>query len=228
MSAGRRLKVELHCHTVYSKDSLTPPAKLLAACRRKGIDRVAITDHNTIDGALAARELDPTRVIVVEEILTQNGELLAYFVTEHVPPGLTPEATIARLRLQGAFISVAHPFDILRKGHWALPDLLAILPLVDAIETFNARCFQAAFNQQAGAFARQHGLLGTAGSDAHTPRELGKATLLLPLFHDPVTLKQALAQAEAHLALSPPWVHLSSRYAVWRKKLDPRLQKHAG
>ena len=92
-------RVEFHCHTIYSKDSLTTPDKLVDACRRKGIDRVVVTDHNAIDGALAARELDPERVIVGEEILTQGGELLAAFVREWVPPGLTPLETIVAFLL---------------------------------------------------------------------------------------------------------------------------------
>ena len=60
------IRLEFHCHTIYSKDSLTTPEKLLAACQRKGIERVVITDHNTIAGALHAQRLDPQRVIVGE------------------------------------------------------------------------------------------------------------------------------------------------------------------
>ena len=130
------LRVEFHCHTRLSKDSLLSPEGLLAACRRKQIDRVVITDHNTIAGALIAKQLDPTRVIIGEEILTQDGELLAAYVTEEVPRGLPAAETIARLREQGAFISVSHPFDVMRSGHWEADNLLRILPLVDAIETF--------------------------------------------------------------------------------------------
>ena len=62
------LKVEFHCHTNASKDSLTRPHDLVEACRRKGIDRVIITDHNTIRGAQAAQALDPQRVIVGEHL----------------------------------------------------------------------------------------------------------------------------------------------------------------
>ncbi len=229
MSTGEvksaNMKVELHCHTIYSKDSLTTPEDLLAACHHKGIDRIIVTDHNTILGAQAAQELDPTRVIVGEEIMTLGGELLAFFVREHVPPGLPPEETIARLREQGAFISVAHPFDDFRKGHWALPDLLLILPLVDAIETFNARCMRPQANQQAQAFAQEYHLLGTVGSDAHTTGELGKAHLLMPDFRDATSFKQALAQAQERVSLSLPWIHFTSRYAVWMKKLNPQLKK---
>lgn len=213
------LRVELHCHTLYSGDSLAQPEALLRACQRKGIDRLAITDHNTIAGALRCRELDEQRVIVGEEIMTRQGELLAFFVQEEIPPGLPPEEVIARLREQGALISVAHPFDYLRKGAWALSALLEIAPLVDAIEMFNARCVIPGANLQAQQFARQQRLPGTVGSDAHTACEVGRATLLLPYFDDALSLKQALGQAQAQSSLSPPWVHLASRYAVWRKRL---------
>ena len=213
------LRVEFHCHTQYSKDSLASPASLLAACRRKKIDRMVVTDHNTIAGALACQALDPQRVILGEEILTQNGELLAAFVKEEIPTGLPPLEAIALLRAQGAFISVSHPFDTVRKGAWELPALLEIAPLVDAIETFNARCIQASFNHQAQAFAQQHGILGTVGSDAHTAFELGRATLLLPDFHDAESLRQALLLAKPQTHLSSVWVHFTSRYAVWRKAM---------
>jgi predicted metal-dependent phosphoesterase TrpH len=213
-------RVEFHCHTIYSKDSLTTPGKLVDTCRRKGIQRVVVTDHNTIDGALVAKEFDPQRVIVGEEILTQAGELLAAFLREWVPPGLTALETIERLRKQGAFISVAHPFDRSRKGHWDLPDLLEILPHVDAIETFNARSMRPLFNDQAKNFAREHQIAGTVGSDAHTPFELGKATMLLADFEDADDLRQVIGQAQYDVSWSPPWIHLTSRFAVWWKMLS--------
>src|SRR5512140_1561368 len=97
------LRVEFHCHTIYSKDSLVKPEALLEACRRKGIDRVVVTDHNSTRGAWAASLLDPQRVIIGEEIMTTRGEILAAYGQEEVPPQLSPEETIARLRQQGAF-----------------------------------------------------------------------------------------------------------------------------
>jgi hypothetical protein len=213
------LKVEFHCHTSYSKDSLCTPESLLAACRRKGLDRVVVTDHNTIQGALHAQQLDPQRVIVGEEIMTLEGELLAAYVTQEVPRGLPAEEAIARLCGQGAFISVSHPFDVTRSGHWHLADLLRILPLVDAIETFNARCLLKEYNTQAQAFALKHNLPGTVGSDAHAAFELGRATLLLPEFQDAASLRLNLSHAETSTRLSSPWVHLASVYAKWRKRL---------
>jgi hypothetical protein len=213
------IRVEFHCHTHYSKDSLLHPQRLLEACRRKGIQRVVVTDHNNNLGGLHAQRLDAQLAIPGEEVQTTAGELLAFFVTEEVPRGLSPKESIARLRDQGAFISVSHPYDVLRSGHWEESDLLEILPLVDAIETFNARCMKASYNQQAQKFATQHGILGTAGSDAHAAFELGSATLLLPEFYDAESLRQALKQAQPQGRLSSPFVHFTSRYAVWRKKM---------
>jgi len=223
MNTDRLLRVDFHCHTIFSHDSLTTPEKLLATCQRKGIDRVAITDHNTIAGALRAKKLDPDRIIVGEEILTTQGELLAFFVEEEIPPGLSPKATISQLKDQGAFISVSHPFDIFRKGHWRPEVLQEILSNIDAIETFNARCLWPGFNWQAQKFARQHNLVGTHGSDAHAAFELGRGSLLLPPFHDADSLREALKHAVSpQLTLSGIGVRFSSRYAVWRKRIQEK------
>jgi len=209
--------LETHCHTCYSPDSLTSPADLLTACRRRGIDRIVITDHNTIEGALRAKELMPDMVIVGEEIKTQQGELLAFFVEEEVPRELHAFDAIDRLRAQRAFISVSHPFDVTRSGHWSLEDLLSIAPWVDAIEVFNARCFSARFDERAAAFAAQQGLAGTAGSDAHSVIELGRGKMELPAFHDIVSFREAIPQAVLHMQRSRPWVRLISRYAIMRR-----------
>ena len=214
------LRTEFHCHTVYSKDSLTPPGKLVETCKRKKIDRVVVTDHNTIAGALRCREIDPERVIVGEEIMTTEGELLAAYIKEEIPLGLSPLEAIERLREQGAFISVSHPFDKHRKGHWKEADLLKILPHVDAIETFNSRCILPRFNFQAQEFAVEHGIPGTYGSDAHAAFELGRGTLLLPPFDDAESLKAGLQDAVVpKIILGTPFVHFTSRWAVWWKKL---------
>jgi predicted metal-dependent phosphoesterase TrpH len=221
------LRTEFHCHTMYSKDSLTPPGRLVETCRRKQIDRVIVTDHDTIAGALRAKEIDPERVIIGEEIMTTRGEILAAFVTQEIPRGLTPEETIGRLREQNAFISVSHPFDAMRRGAWDEPDLLRITPLVDAIEVFNSRCVRPSYNRQASDFASEHDLAGTVGSDAHAPLELGRSVLLLEPFADADGLRQVIRRARAQTLLSPPWFHLISRYAKYRKQINKWLDTSA-
>lgn len=212
-----RLTVELHCHTCFSTDSLLTPASLLEAARRKAIDRVIITDHNSVRGAQIAASLDPQRVIIGEEILTTRGELLAFYVQEELPPGLDPSTAIDRLRKQGALISVSHPFDTIRHGAWDERDLRAILPLVDALEICNARTWSRRPNERAARLAVEAGLPGTAGSDAHTAFELGRSGMRLAPFHDAASLLASIRTGEIISRLSPPWVHLYSRYATWRK-----------
>lgn len=212
-------KTEFHCHTIYSKDSLTQPRDLVDTCRRKGIDRVVVTDHNTIAGARAAKALDPERVIIGEEIMTTRGEILAAFVTEEIPKGLTPQETIRRLKDQGAFISVSHPFDAMRKGGWKEPDLLEIVPEVDAIEVYNSRCMFPRFNREARQFAEKHNLAGTVGSDAHVTFELGRSLMLLEPFEGPDEMRRIIRSGTSKVRWSFPWVHLTSRYSSVYKKL---------
>ena len=159
---------------------------LVARARRAGLQRIAITDHDTIRGAVIARDLAPDLVIVGEEIRTASGgEILALYVQEEVPTGLPVQEVIRRLRAQGAVISVSHPLDRFRKRSalgWA--GTQEIIGLVDALEGFNARCLSAADNQRAAELAAQHGLALTGGSDAHTPGEVGSGYVMLPPFAD--------------------------------------------
>ena len=214
------ISVEFHCHTYASKDSLTRPADLIAMARRKGIDRVIVTDHNSIAGAREAYGIDPELVIVGEEIMTTKGEILAAFVKEEIPPDLTPLETINILKEQGAFISVSHPFDELRKGGWMEHDLLEILPLVDAIEVYNSRCMLPRFNRRAELFAQKHNIAGTVGSDAHAAFEVGRSLLLLDQFTGPDEMRKVIRRGIPKVKWSPPWFHLTSRYASMIKKIN--------
>jgi predicted metal-dependent phosphoesterase TrpH len=213
-------RVEFHCHTAYSKDSLTRPRDLVEKARQIGLDRLIVTDHNSMGGAFACKDIDPELVILGEEIMTTQGELLASFMTEEIPHNLAPLETIRRLRDQGAFISVSHPMDAQRG--WKKNDLLEIISHVDAIETFNARCMSATYNEEALAFAREQNIPGTAGSDAHVTRELGRAILELPEFNSADELRAVIRDGRPVVKLSSPAIHLTSRYAVFKKKLFPR------
>lgn len=210
--------LELHSHSYASYDSRLRPANVVRACREKGIDRLAVTDHHSLRGAFEMRTLAPELIIVGEEIMTTRGELLAYFVEEEVPRGLTPAEAIARLKAQGAAISVPHPFDRWRSGAWRESDLIEILPWIDAIEVFNSRCVFRADNARALAFARRYRKLCTVGSDAHYRLELGRAVLKMP--HPPGTAAEliaSLAQAESVCRSSSPFVHTFNMLA-WTKR----------
>lgn len=211
------ISLEFHCHTNASKDSLTRPADLVSAARRKRIDRVVVTDHNSIAGAREAQSIDPELIIIGEEIMTTKGEILAAFVQEEIPAQLNPQETIRLLKEQGAFISVSHPFDELREGGWQENDLLEILPFVDAIEVYNSRCMFSRFNQRARDFAEKYNIAGTVGSDAHAAFELGRSLLLLDQFEGPEEMRKVIREARYQVKKSPWWFHLVSRYASMKK-----------
>lgn len=198
------------------------PAQFVAACRRKGIDRVAITDHNAIDGALAAQKLAPDLVIVGEEIKTDCGEIIVYFLRKLVPPDLAVGDAIARVREQGGVVGVSHPCDRYRREAMGAERLLPIIGWVDALEVFNARCIRSADNDCARDIAQKHGKLMFAGSDAHTTMELGRATVRMPPFDSPESFRASLAQAEIHARLSSPLVHFTTTYAKLVKRIAQR------
>jgi predicted metal-dependent phosphoesterase TrpH len=213
-------RVDLHTHTCFSFDSAIEPAALIARGRQVGLDRVAVTDHDTIEGALAAQRLAPDFVIVGEEIRTATGgELIAYFVREQVPPGLSVGETIRRLREQSAVISVSHPLDRLRDsalGRWLT---LQIIEQVDALEVFNARCLFAAYNRRAADLAAAYGKATTAGSDAHTLAEVGHGYVVLsPFENTPEDFLAHLKQAKTGGRLSGILPHFASTFAKLRRR----------
>lgn len=214
------VRAEFHLHSCHSHDSLIQIEDLLQACRKKGIDRIAITDHDQISGALEAKNIEPENVIVGEEIQTTNGEILGYFMTKLVPGGMTPMQTVEALKKQGAFISVAHPFDTQRGSRWLPGKLEEILPHIDALEVFNARCRSPKFNDLAYQCAQDYGLLQMVGSDAHSIFELGQANLVLPEFTNPESLRQSLKSSQFDGRLSGSWVHLISTFSKFVKQAN--------
>jgi predicted metal-dependent phosphoesterase TrpH len=215
-------KVDLHSHTIYSKDCLTRTAALIDHARQVGLTKIAVTEHNRLDGALRAKELAPDLVIVGEEIKTTHGEIIAYFLTEEVPRGLSPQETIDRLRAQGAVISIPHPLDSLRSSAMGLENVLKIIDQVDALEVLNARCVKGKDNEAAAELAKKYGKLATAGSDAHILFEVGHCYLEMPAFEDNAqSFLQALQSAQPAGQISPFWPHLMSTYAKIRKRIVP-------
>ena len=217
--------LELHAHTIYSIDSLIRLDDLQAICQKRGVDKLAITDHNEVRAALQMARMYPIWVIPGVEVMTTQGELLAWYIKGPVPKGLSPQETIKRLRDQEAVIGVAHPFDRYRSGAWRLEHLVEIVELVDAIEVFNSRCLHMEDNDKALAFARKYDKLMTCGSDAHTPREYGRALLQAhPFPNNADGLRQALKEAVCQEQLSGVDVHVSSTLAKWAKRIRPSLQ----
>ncbi len=215
------LHIDLHVHTHYSPDCITSPERLVETCQRKGVNCVAVTDHNTIHGALAVREIAPFQVIVGEEIRTADGEIIGLFLSEEVPRGLSAEETIERIRAQSGLVSLPHALDRFRHGIGA-DGLRRLAPLVDIVEVMNARITTSGDNDRAASLAEEQGLVGIAVSDAHSPWEIGRAYVEAPAFQAREEFLEALRWGRLVGRPSTPLVHLISRYAALRRLLGWR------
>ncbi|MEI8332371.1 MAG: PHP domain-containing protein [Chloroflexota bacterium] len=181
MTGGSRAFIDLHCHTRASFDSLSSPADVVRAAHARGLTHIAITDHDTIDGALEARDRAPDGLVVLvgEEVKTAAGDLICVYLERAVPPGLSVAETIAAVREQGGLVGIPHPFDSHRNSLLRDEGLASLALLVDWVEAFNARVMLSDGNEKAAAFAAEHGLPGVAVSDAHTILEVAVASTLL-------------------------------------------------
>ena len=193
-SAGaRRAFVDLHCHTRASFDSLANPDAVVRAAASRGLTHLAITDHDRIDAALAARDAAPDGlfVIVGEEIKSVDGDMIALFLRDVVQPGLSALETIAAIREQGGLVGIPHPFDARRGFGRHGTDLESIADKIDWVEAYNARVLGGSANEKAALFALGHNLPGVAASDSHTVLEVGVAYNVLA--GDPSTPEGLLA-----------------------------------
>ena len=179
-----RSLADLHCHTSASFDSLSKPADVARVAAERGLTHLAITDHDRIDGALAARAAAPAglEIIIGQEVRTTAGDLIALFVERPIPVGLPPAAAAARIREQGGAVGLAHPYDRFRAGAgrpgWE-DELTRLLPLLDYIEIWNSRLMFGSGNERAAELAHANGLAGVAVSDAHTLMEVGVSYTIL-------------------------------------------------
>ena len=200
-------------------DCLTPLERIVQHCLDVGINCIAVADHNTIAGALKLKEIAPFKVIVAEEISTPAGEMMGLFLTEEVPPGLSPKEAIAQIRSQGGLVGIPHPFG--RSPFWNSNELrsLEVLSQVDVIEAFNSRTPFSSSIAKAKKLALEHGKAASAGSDAHTLGEIGRAYVEMPEFDGPDDFLNCLAQGRIFGDKSGPLVHFASMWAKIRKRI---------
>lgn len=174
------MKVELHVHTRYSKDSILAMSMLYAKCRLKKIDVIAITDHNTIAGGVAFQEFCKKRksriqVIVGSEIMTESGEIIGLFLHKEVPSKLSAVETVHEIKKQGGLVYIPHPYDEKRKKTVITSEALEeIREDVDCIECYNGRNISENYEEEQCRIANAIGKVAVVGSDAHTIFEIGR------------------------------------------------------
>jgi predicted metal-dependent phosphoesterase TrpH len=192
-------KADLHIHTTYSDGTASVREVLAHVAAHTDLRVLAITDHNTIAGALEARRLAASygvEVIVGEEVSTAEGHLLALYIEQELPPRRTAAETIAAVHAQGGLAIAAHPFDPLvpSLGRAGLRQRSAGAgcewPL-DAIESFNASVWLPHFNSAATKAGERLGLPLIGGSDAHHLATIGLGYTRFP-GHSATDLRYAL------------------------------------
>ena len=226
---GKTFKADLHMHTRHSVDSLSRVEDVLSAAVKKGLDAIAITDHNEIAGAFEAQKIAkarglPLQVIIGEEVMCKEGDLLVYFLKRRIAPG--PLAKVLKeVKKQGAVCSSAHPYDFKRSGIRLEKQPASVIAGISAIEAFNSRATFPQVNESAVRFASLHKKPQLAGSDAHHPLEVGAAYAEFVRVHKLDKKNILSAPRKLHGKLSSPMVHFFSRYAVLRNRISGRKKR---
>lgn len=185
------MKCDLHCHTGYSYDSTAKPEEMVEAALQKGINCLAICDHEEIKGARKAVEYAKDRPILIIpgiEIKSKEGDILGLNIKEIIPNKLSARETIKKIKELGGLAIIPHPFG------WSCSfkgDLEDLIPDIDGLEVINASIFGRG-NKKALIFSQKHNLPVTAGSDAHFPNFVGRVYLEIP--GDNLSIEEVLNQ----------------------------------
>ena len=207
-----KIKIDLHVHTNYSPCALLKPEEIEKIALEHGLNGVAITDHNTIDGALEVlSSAQSIRIIVAEEIKTSQGEIIGYFLKEKIPPHLSPRETIKEIRKQGGLVSIPHPFDRLRSSRIRREALEDIILEIDMIEIFNARDILTIKKNHLIEKAVKNGTVPISCSDAHTKIEVGRSYMIIDDYKTPEGFLQNVRNSQQVSRKSPFWVHIVTK-----------------
>jgi predicted metal-dependent phosphoesterase TrpH len=173
MSDGPLVTLDPHVHSEASYDGREPVELILEQAEDIGLDAIAVTDHNAMEGSLEAVELAPSYDVVAipgVELSTRHGHLLGLGITDMPEPGRPFPESVAAIRDRGGIAIVPHPFQRLRHGvkKRNITDC-------DAIEVYNSWLLTGVRNRRARTFATRRGFPGVAGSDAHRLETIGRA-----------------------------------------------------
>ena len=168
------LKLDLHIHSQYSEDATGSPKDIIKILKKKGLQGMAITDHNTIKGALKSLQIKPKEFTIIPgvEISTKDGHMLALNVTENIKRHLSVEETVEKIIDAGGIPIVPHLFR--NMSGIKKEKLRNIHTKLSAIEVFNG-CSLPQTNLKTAKIAKDFSLGGTGGSDSHDPRYAGYA-----------------------------------------------------
>ncbi|MBD3254483.1 MAG: PHP domain-containing protein [Candidatus Lokiarchaeota archaeon] len=215
------LKLDLHLHTIYSGDSLITPKEAVSFAKKKGLDGIAITDHNTLKALeIAKKENNSSELMIIPgmEIETNIGEILALFISEEI--SLKDNrffSVIEDVKEKNGLVVIPHPFDFLRSNHLKMSiveEFSNLKRYIDGIEIINSRIILKYCVKRAIEFNERYDFFETGGSDAHTKEEIGNGYTLVNGISDKSqeNVKRSLLSKKSESCgnLSSPFVHLKT------------------
>ena len=176
------LRVDLHLHSYFSHDGQSSLEQLIERASERGLDRIALTDHNTFDGARQLSRMAPGLAICGEEAKTREGEVIGLFITDRLPPYLRPEEVMDLIHEMGGLTYIPHPLDP-HRSHFRAERVADLADRIDIIETYNPWCNPAA-NHAAAKLAHDLDKVTATGSDAHSAEELGRSWMEMDEYSD--------------------------------------------
>ncbi|MCX9084630.1 MAG: CehA/McbA family metallohydrolase [Candidatus Methanoperedens sp.] len=183
------MRFDLHIHSNHSPDSAMDVDDILRKAVKKGLDGIAICDHDTLTGSFHARkrviELDlPLLLLPGVEVSTNRGHLVVLGVREDIPSGLDPVDTIRIAKQKGGLVIAVHPFKKRSIGNVDGLD-------IDAIETFNSRCIFGE-NIKAQKMAGELNIPQVGGSDSHMLATIGSGYTEIDSEPDEISVLNAI------------------------------------
>ncbi|MGA9139022.1 MAG: PHP domain-containing protein [Methanocella sp.] len=214
------LKYDLHLHSRYSPDGTLDVRDIFRIAKKRGLDGIAITDHDTVRGGLEALKLKPEGLDVICgcEVNTDRGDVIGLFLTEEIR-SKEHVSVIEEIHAQGGVAVVPHPFDSIRGSAFWLTDRDA--PLIDGVEVVNARCVFRRSNAAADLYAGRFDRARTGGSDAHFGGEIGNACTLI---EDGDNIREAILgrRTRPFGQLSSPVFHLRTKALLMERRVIKR------
>lgn len=220
------LRFDLHVHSDYSPDGHSTVEEILRSAKAKGLDGVAITDHDTTAGsrkALEIRDQVAPGLIVIpgEEVSTKAGHLIVLGITKDIPPGMSVKDTIAMARSMGGTIVVPHPDQRTRHG-------MRIPRGVDAIEVYNSRYILGYHNFMTSRKVSKRKMPAVAGSDAHVASMIGNAVTVINAQRDLNSVLKAIREGKTRIDAkrTPLPVYLSQLGYGWVRRAKSIISKN--
>jgi hypothetical protein len=220
------MKADLHIHSNASSDALVDPVQILKIMKERGFGAVAILDHNSVKGSMAARrQAKEIGIIVVRgtEVSSSMGHIGALRVEEEIPKGLSPQETVDRIHGMGGLAVALHPYRM----STGIGEKTVRSCKFDAVETRNGFTSRRK-NVKAQALAESLRLPCTAGSDGHREEEFGRIYLDIPECGDEEELLKSILAGKGSpqgdgLSISGSLVGSLELTAEWMRRGFHRL-----